>query len=362
MNKIKERPEVINANIPKTPEPTENPLTPEKDLGNKVGKITSAVSKATTIALPTTGFSSLANDNLPSPDAIVAMCIKAGFERTGIPLHDQSSGDIVAWVKYSPNVTMHEAATQNWVAQHLDANPEATVRVPLVYNAFSTSTRACPIGFIVMEYIDAPDCTEQDVKLVAQAVQTLISIRGPTSVPGHVDGGPIVHTFFVDDWTSPFIYKTVDELERHVNGIVALDFDATCFLPPSFIAVAMAKAWSIFAQKVAMRINYPKSEDAAAMVSASYFLVPFGRSDMGPITNQPTIALKFQGYKFSPLAQLQLYSGLALGEVQFAMTDPDSPHDPPPPLDGVDYFCGMSTHVERITPEGHDVFYSYLTR
>ncbi|KAG8730307.1 hypothetical protein FRC10_002893, partial [Ceratobasidium sp. 414] len=173
-----------------------------------------------------TAFSVLANDNLPSLDAIAAMCTKAGFERTRIPLHDQSSGDIIAWVKYSPNVTMHEAATQNWVAQHLNANPEATVRVPLVYNAFSISTCACPIGFIVMEYIDAPDCTEKDIKLVAQAVQTLISIQGPTSVHGHIDGGPVVHTFFVDDWTSPFIYKTVDELQRHINGISERSFSS----------------------------------------------------------------------------------------------------------------------------------------
>ncbi|KAG8737688.1 hypothetical protein FRC10_007942 [Ceratobasidium sp. 414] len=272
-----------------------------------------------------TAFSVLANDNLPSPDAIVAMCTKAGFERTGIPLHDQSSGHIVAWVKYGPNVHMYEAATQHWVAQNLDANPEATVRVPLVYNAFSISTTEWPIGFIVMEYIDAPDCTKEDVKLVAQAVQMLISIRGPTSAPGHVDGGPVVHTFFVDDWTSPFIYKTVDELGRHVNGIlrykgdtrrvnlvadaraglrlcpcdinpgnfkkppagkvVALDFRATCFLPPSFFAVTMEQTWDVFTQRVAMHIDYPKPKDLAAMVSASFYLVPYGSSDIGQPDN-----------------------------------------------------------------------------
>ena len=93
------------------------------------------------------------------------------------------------------------------------------MQVPQVYDAFSIITTACPIGFIVMEYIDAPDCTRKDVKLVAHAVQMLISVRGPSSAPGHVGGGPVVHTFFADDRTSPFRYETVDELEQHVNGV-----------------------------------------------------------------------------------------------------------------------------------------------
>ena len=32
-------------------------------------------------------------------------------------------------------------------------------------------------------------------------------------------GDPVVHNFFFDDWTPPFKYKTVDELEQHVNGV-----------------------------------------------------------------------------------------------------------------------------------------------
>ncbi|OJA16052.1 hypothetical protein AZE42_05495 [Rhizopogon vesiculosus] len=172
-----------------------------------------------------------------------------------------------------------------------------------------------------MEYIDAPDCTEKSVKRVAQAVQTLISVRGPNSAPGHVGGGPVIHTFFIDDWTSPFRYETVDELEQHINGIlrvggnprrislvadasdglylcpcdinpgnfkklpdgkvVALDFRASCFLPPSFFAVAMEKAVDLFTQRVARHVKYPISGDVAAMTSASYSLAPYGRNDIG---------------------------------------------------------------------------------
>ncbi|OAX41408.1 hypothetical protein K503DRAFT_502549 [Rhizopogon vinicolor AM-OR11-026] len=172
-----------------------------------------------------------------------------------------------------------------------------------------------------MEYIDAPDCTKKNAKRVAQAVQTLISVRGPSSAPGHVGGGPVVHSFFTDEQTSPFRYETIDELEQHINGIlrvgdnprrislvadasdglylcpcdinsgnfkklpdgkvVALDFRASCFLPPSFFAVAMAKAVDHFTMKVARHVKYPISGDVAAMTSASYSLVPYGRNDIG---------------------------------------------------------------------------------
>src|SRR6266540_3641330 len=165
-----------------------------------------------------TNFGLLANDNLPSREYIVAMCKEAGYDRTGIPFPNQPGKDIVAWIKYGGNVTMAEALTQDWVAMDLNAKPEAAVRVPRVYNAFSSPGAYFPIGYIVMEYIDAPDCTMKDFKLVAQAVQTLISIRGPSSAPGPVGGGRVVHTFFVDDRISPITYETVEELQQHVNG------------------------------------------------------------------------------------------------------------------------------------------------
>ncbi|KDQ17197.1 hypothetical protein BOTBODRAFT_64232 [Botryobasidium botryosum FD-172 SS1] len=266
------------------------------------------------------GFTVLADDrpkSLPSRKEIVALCDETGYDRTGIPFRNEPSEPVVAWIKYGPNVTMDEAYTQDWVAKFLNAEPEADVTAPRVYMAF-TDTRG--IGFIVMEFVDAPDCTSRDAKLVAPAVKKLISIRGPSPAPGHVGGGHVVHTFFVDDRTAPFPYETVKELEEHINGIlkykgdprrvdlvadarnglflcpwdihpgnfkkvghkiVALDFRGTCFLPPSFFAVAMELADKHFIQRVARRVAYPKSDDVAAMVSAHYYLVPFGRNDLG---------------------------------------------------------------------------------
>ncbi len=54
-------------------------------------------------------FGFLANDNLPSCDTIVALCHAAGYDRSSIPLCNQPSGPIIAWVKYGPNVAMAKA-------------------------------------------------------------------------------------------------------------------------------------------------------------------------------------------------------------------------------------------------------------
>ena len=56
----------------------------------------------------------------------------------------------------------------------------------------------CRIGYIFMEYIDAPDCAEGDDQLVARAVQTLIGVPGSNSTPGPVGGGRIIHTFLIE--------------------------------------------------------------------------------------------------------------------------------------------------------------------
>jgi hypothetical protein len=62
---------------------------------------------------------------------------------------------------------------------------------------------------------------------------------------------------------------------------VALDFGVTCFLPPSFFAVAMALAHDRFIRRVAQHVKYTASANVEAMVGASYFLVPFGTNNVG---------------------------------------------------------------------------------
>jgi len=63
--------------------------------------------------------------------------------------------------------------------------------------------------------------------------------------------------------------------------VVALDFHATCFLPPVFFAVAVAKLDGNFSLRVARHVHYPLSSDVNAIVAASYYLVPYGKNDIG---------------------------------------------------------------------------------
>ena len=62
--------------------------------------------------------------------------------------------------------------------------------------------------------------------------------------------------------------------------VAAFDFSTSCFLPPLFITVALARAQDDFSEQVARRIDCPKSDDVDAVLTASYFLVPFGRNDI----------------------------------------------------------------------------------
>ena len=63
--------------------------------------------------------------------------------------------------------------------------------------------------------------------------------------------------------------------------LVALDFRATCFMPRSFMGVAMKKTQNHFCQMVARKITYPESDDVSAMVSASDYIVQFGQRPFG---------------------------------------------------------------------------------
>ncbi|KAF9472750.1 hypothetical protein BDN70DRAFT_925524 [Pholiota conissans] len=60
------------------------------------------------------------------------------------------------------------------------------------------------LGFIVMEHIDGV-CSDPDGALVAAAVEFLITIKNPTTIPGPIGGGLIIHLFFLD-WEVAIVY------------------------------------------------------------------------------------------------------------------------------------------------------------
>src|ERR1700722_4073452 len=131
--------------------------------------------------------------DLPLPENIVRLCRDAGYDLRGIPVIDESRGVTSAWVKYGESVTMDEALTQDWVGKVVNASPDAAVRIPKVYHAFEYDD----CGYVVMEYIDGPECDVSDAPQVAAAVECLIRVKGPTTAPGPIGGGPITHRFFV---------------------------------------------------------------------------------------------------------------------------------------------------------------------
>ncbi|TFK69304.1 hypothetical protein BDN72DRAFT_619183 [Pluteus cervinus] len=259
--------------------------------------------------------------NLPTPEVIIEQCrIHSSAQRTAINTHGVRlilDDGIYYWVKFGRTITMDEAQTQNYVAGVLNCNPDATVRVPCVYLAFQWGR----FGYMVMEYIHGKMCDDSDADLVAAAVQSLIDIKSPTLEPGPVGGGIIHHPFFIDR-TASIRYDSVKQLEDHINGIlcktkrservrfkpevasyglrlcpadlntanfmkdegdriVALDFGATCFLPPSFFALVLYNGDTNLTQLIAKKVKYPESTEVNAMLAASFALVPFGTNEIG---------------------------------------------------------------------------------
>ncbi|EPQ50713.1 hypothetical protein GLOTRDRAFT_133815 [Gloeophyllum trabeum ATCC 11539] len=216
----------------------------------------------------------LVNESLPSDADIVTRCRQAGYDVLGFKLVDEAQS-VIAWVKYGPNVTIPEALTQDRVAKALCNVPSSGLGNPPSFRAFTREKASFSIGYIVMEYIDTPDCDKSDVDIVAKAVQALIDLRHRTRPLAASAGACLLCTSFLSGFllliTGPFktciiILTTVMNDPRRVDlvadaqsglclcpcdihprnfkklkdgRVVALDFSATFFIPPSFVGVAM---------------------------------------------------------------------------------------------------------------------------
>ena len=169
--------------------------------------------------MTSSNYGFLHNERLPSEETIVTHCRNVGYDTTGtLLLLDDSSEVVIAWIKYGPNVTVHEARTQDFAAKALANTPDCDLRVPRVFHAFTSDQRVCMVGYIAMEYIEGADCDSSDVDLVAKAVQALIGLRAPSLTLGHVGGGALVHSFFLD-WIPVADYKSVHDLDAHINNV-----------------------------------------------------------------------------------------------------------------------------------------------
>jgi len=112
---------------------------------------------------------------------------------------------------------MGEARTQHFVMQYLQHKNNLVVRAPHLYLAFTWND----CGFIVSKYIYRQECDNSDDALIVTAVMALITIPSPNLKPGPVRGGLIEHPFFYNR-TSSIQYKSIEDLEDHVNGVSVL--------------------------------------------------------------------------------------------------------------------------------------------
>lgn len=150
---------------------------------------------------------------LPSPENIVLECLKHGWGPSNITIH-QPDGSDAAVVKWGHGVGMSEARTQDFLAKQVNEDKNNVVRVPVVYLAFLHNN----VGYIAMQHVGDRDCTRDDFPKIALAVKHLQQIPSPTSAPGPINGGPIMHRMF-PSCQSSVPYSSVDLLEEHINAV-----------------------------------------------------------------------------------------------------------------------------------------------
>ncbi|KIY62992.1 hypothetical protein CYLTODRAFT_403861 [Cylindrobasidium torrendii FP15055 ss-10] len=271
---------------------------------------------------------------LPSDASIVEQCNLAYAASMRADRRVYFSGMAIVgdhqrfWVKFGGNIRLCEARTQHYVALRC-VDADAPVRVPAVYRFLQYKSK----GYIIMDFIDGRICTYKDAQAVGAAVSFLITIPAPVDQPGPgpIGGGTICHDFFVDRRSS-FAYPTVKLLESHVNGIltherrpqrvdltpeleayglrlclsdtncgnfmvlnsdnqiggndddkkiiVALDFDASCFLPISFFELAIHHP-DPFTRSIKPFVVRPLSTQAQALDIASFSLVKYQTDKVG---------------------------------------------------------------------------------
>jgi len=152
---------------------------------------------------------------LPSPIDLAHECTKLDHGPSHRTLH-QPAGSDAAFVKWGPMVAMSEARTQEFLAKQVNEDGNGIVRIPVVYFAF----RYEELGYIVMQYVGDRDCNKGDFPEIALALERLLQIPSPTSVPGPFNGGAIMHRFFAESMSS-VPYSSVELLEEHINAILA---------------------------------------------------------------------------------------------------------------------------------------------
>ncbi|OSD04990.1 hypothetical protein PYCCODRAFT_1465448 [Trametes coccinea BRFM310] len=274
------------------------------------------------------------SDGLPSDNDIISQCSKVYKADLNANIRGTALLDLAGkpfWVKFGHDVTQAEARTQDYVGRAVRARNGAdnVFRVPVVYRFFKTDYK----GYIAMEFIEGKSCGREDADRVADAVRFLVTIRAPDDQlsPGPVGGGPICHDFFVER-RSGIAYPSLESLSSHINGIlshekrrlkalgvkridlrhvdfgpeveqfglrlclsdmncanfmkdaqgniVVIDFGATCFLPISFVELAL-QHFDPFTRLIRQRIVPFEPTQADMLGKASSVLARYQTNRIG---------------------------------------------------------------------------------
>ncbi|KAK2736847.1 hypothetical protein FQN57_000527 [Myotisia sp. PD_48] len=134
----------------------------------------------------------------------------------------------IFWIKYGGSVVPNEIFAQA-MAYHELRRLNSPVRAPGIFYACNVNH----IKYIVMEYIsgrsgaqvlkDIDNLTGKEpiYRQIAFAISELLRIPVKQSHPSAVNGEHIRHTLF-DMEEAPRLYQTVEQLEQHLNGFLAL--------------------------------------------------------------------------------------------------------------------------------------------
>ncbi|KAG8800094.1 hypothetical protein FRC17_006963 [Serendipita sp. 399] len=253
---------------------------------------------------------------LPTPQEVVIKCKEHGPGPSSFSVYAPDGSD-VAFIKYGPGLAMAEARTQKYIADIVNSDEKTVVLVPRIYYAFRSGKN----GYIVMEHVGDEDCSGDDCDVVADAVQRLRSIPCPSTSPGPVGGGLLVHRFF-SDHVCDVQYNTVKDLQQHINNILAkagypyrdrvdfskeddgqlrlclddihpgnfrkdksgrlfaVDFGKTNFLPFAFQDLAYIHG-HVLAEQVGERLGHTPSKYRVSLINASGQLQVFNDSNLG---------------------------------------------------------------------------------
>lgn len=151
--------------------------------------------------------------DLPSKKEVIRLCRKHRSDSDTSHLTYPSPNGRTFFIKYR-NASMAEARTQLYLHDRIiAARPRTTIRIPEIYHALDSNSGT----YMVMEYIDIQDFASD--KQRAKAIAELTSIEPPPdAAPGPIGGGRVKHKFFKYS-ESPVEYRSVSELDNHVNNV-----------------------------------------------------------------------------------------------------------------------------------------------